>query len=154
PPLRAERWGLPLFCDDRLQRLDVECLLGDDVFQSAVLVLDLLQSLELAEFHPAVLGLPAVVGLLGDPVHATQVGDLPPRFALFDDRQDLLVGELAPFHRSSSERRASFYGVADFRGQVTSEQGWFSYPKLPLYWQDVGRAAFLIRASDKLAGFA
>src|SRR5215813_5278913 len=119
------------------------------MFQATVLVLDLLQALQLTELHPAVLRLPAVVRLLGDAVHATQVRDLAPGLAFFDDRQDLLVGELAPFHRSSSEQRASFYGVADFWEQVTSEQGWFSYPKLPLYWQDVGRAAFLIRASDK-----
>ena len=40
---------------------------------------------------------PAVIGLLGDAVGAHQVGDLPPSLALAHDRQDLLVGELAPF---------------------------------------------------------
>jgi len=30
-PPRAERWSLPLFFDDRLERLDVERLLGDDL---------------------------------------------------------------------------------------------------------------------------
>jgi hypothetical protein len=29
---------------------------------------------------------------------ATQVGDLPAGFAFFDDRQNLLVAEFAPFH--------------------------------------------------------
>src|SRR3954466_6782470 len=77
PPPRAERWGLPLFCDDRLERLDVERLLGDDLFQTAVFVLALLQPLPLPELHPAVLGLPALVRLLGDAVRATQVRDLP-----------------------------------------------------------------------------
>src|SRR5262249_58702056 len=33
PPPRAARWGLPLFCHHRFQRLDVERLLGDDVLQ-------------------------------------------------------------------------------------------------------------------------
>jgi len=46
------------------------------------------------------------------------------------------------------------HDFSEFLDASPSEQGWFSYPKLPLYWQDVGRAAFLIRASDKLAGFA
>ena len=35
-------------------------------------------------------------------MRATQIRDLPTGFAFFDDRQDLLVRELAPFHRSSS----------------------------------------------------
>ena len=84
--------GLPLFCDDRFECLNVERLHGDDLFQAAILILELLQPLHLTEFHPAVLRLPAVVRLLGDPVGATQVRDLPTGFAFSDDRQDLLVG--------------------------------------------------------------
>ena len=30
---------------------------------------------------------------------AAEIGDFPPGFAFFDDRQDLLVRELAPSHR-------------------------------------------------------
>jgi hypothetical protein len=52
-------------------------------------------------------------------MRATQVGDFPTGLAFLHDRQDLLVGEFAPFHRSSSKRRASSYGVADYWGQVT-----------------------------------
>jgi hypothetical protein len=63
--------GPTTFCHHRFQRLDVECLFGDDVFQPAVLILELLQALHLTELHPAVLGLPAVIGLLGDPIRAT-----------------------------------------------------------------------------------
>jgi hypothetical protein len=37
--------GPTTFCDDRLERLDVERLLGHDVFEPSVLVLDLLQPL-------------------------------------------------------------------------------------------------------------
>jgi hypothetical protein len=37
--------------------------------------------LHLTEFHPAALRLPAVVGLLGDPVRPAQIGDLPPGLA-------------------------------------------------------------------------
>ena len=43
------------FATDSLERLDVERLLGHDMFEPPVLVLDLLQPLELAEFEAAVL---------------------------------------------------------------------------------------------------
>src|SRR4029453_16107061 len=109
PPPRAARWGLPLFCHHRFQRLDVQRLFGDDVFEPAILVLELLQPLHLAQLHAAVLRFPAVVRLLGDPRRATKVGALPAVFALLDDRQNLLVGVFAPFHRSSSARRTSSY---------------------------------------------
>lgn len=46
------------------------------------------------------------------------------------------------------------HDFSEFLGFTPSEQGWFSYPRLPLYWREVGRAAFLIRAADNLAGFA
>jgi hypothetical protein len=48
-------------------------LFGDDVFQSPILVLELLQPLHLAELHTAVLRFPAVTRLFGDPVGPTQV---------------------------------------------------------------------------------
>jgi hypothetical protein len=78
-------------CHHRFQRLDIQRLLGDDVFQAAVLVLELLQPLHLAQLHAAVLGFPTVVGLLGDPIRATQVSDRPAGFPFLDDRQDLLA---------------------------------------------------------------
>jgi hypothetical protein len=96
-------------------------LLGDDVFQSTVFIFDLLQPLQLTALEATVLRLPAVLRLLGDPVRAAQVGNLPAGFAFFHDRQNLLVAEFAPFHRSSSERRASFYGGADYGGQVRTD---------------------------------
>jgi hypothetical protein len=46
------------------------------------------------------------------------IGDLPTGLALFDDRQDLLVGEFAPLHRPSSESEGLILCVADQRGQV------------------------------------
>jgi integrase-like protein len=114
PPPRAERWGLPLFCDDRLERLDVEGLLGHDVLQPAVLILELLQPLQLNELHPAVLRFSPVVRLLGNAMRATQVRDFLPCLALFHDRQNLFVAELAPSHRVLLLNGGpSFYGVAD-----------------------------------------
>jgi hypothetical protein len=95
------RPGLPLFSPHRFQRLDVQRLLGHDVFQPPVLILQLLQALEFAQLEAAVLRLPAVVRLLGDPVRPAQVRHLPPGFAFLDDRQDLLVAKFAPLYRSS-----------------------------------------------------
>jgi len=46
------------------------------------------------------------------------------------------------------------HDFSEFIPTTLSEQGLFSYPKLPLYWRELGRAAFLIRAGDALAGFA
>ena len=46
------------------------------------------------------------------------------------------------------------HDFSEFLGMTPSEQGWFSYPRLPLYWEDPGRAAFLVRAAGRLAGFA
>ena len=57
-----------------------------------LLVFNLFQPLHLTELLPAVLGLPAVVRLLGDPGHAAQVRHLTGGLAFLDDRQDLLVG--------------------------------------------------------------
>jgi hypothetical protein len=45
--------------------------------------------LPLAERHPAVLRFPAVIRLLGDPVNAAKIRDLPPGLAFLDDGQDL-----------------------------------------------------------------
>ena len=58
-----------------------------------------------------------VVILFCDSVCSAQVRDLPTGFAFLDDRKDLLVDEFAPFNRSSWERRASFYGVANNWGR-------------------------------------
>jgi predicted acetyltransferase len=46
------------------------------------------------------------------------------------------------------------HDFSEFLGMTPSEQGWFSYASLPLTWKEVGRAAFLVRAADRLVGFA
>ena len=91
------------FCDDGLEGLDVERLLGDDLLESTIFLFERFQPVHLAQHHAAVLRFPPVVRLLGDSVHATEIRDFPSGFAFFDDRQDLLVGEFAPLHRTSSE---------------------------------------------------
>jgi hypothetical protein len=94
-----------------LEHLDVERLLGDDLFQAAVLILDLLQPLHFTELHRAVLCLPAVVRLLGDPVRAAQVRHLAAGFAFLDDRQDLLTVYCSVSWPPPRERRAPFYAA-------------------------------------------
>lgn len=46
------------------------------------------------------------------------------------------------------------HDFSEFLGMKPSEDGWFSYPALPLYWSDPGRAAFLVRSGGGLVGFA
>lgn len=83
--------GPYIFCHHRFQRLDVQRLFGDDVSEPSIFVLELFRALHLAELHPAILRLPAVVRLLGDPVGATQVG--PPSFA-FPDVSKAAINDL------------------------------------------------------------
>jgi predicted acetyltransferase len=46
------------------------------------------------------------------------------------------------------------HDFSEFLGLKPSEEGWFSYPALPLYWSEAGRSAFLIRSGGSLVGFA
>ena len=46
------------------------------------------------------------------------------------------------------------HDFSEFLGMRPSEEGWFSYPSLPLYWSEPTRVAYLIRAEGSLVGFA
>ena len=46
------------------------------------------------------------------------------------------------------------HDFSEFLGIKPSEEGWFSYPALPLYWSEAGRAAYLVRSEGSLVGFA
>jgi predicted acetyltransferase len=46
------------------------------------------------------------------------------------------------------------HDFSEFLGIRPSEEGWFSYPELSLYWSDISRHAFLIRSGGGLVGFA
>jgi predicted acetyltransferase len=46
------------------------------------------------------------------------------------------------------------HDFSEFLGMKPSEEGWFSYPALPLYWSEPNRAAFLIWSEGSLVGFA
>jgi len=45
------------------------------------------------------------------------------------------------------------HDFSEFLGLKPSEEGWFSYPALPLYWSESGRSAFLVRSGGSLVGF-
>jgi predicted acetyltransferase len=46
------------------------------------------------------------------------------------------------------------HDFSEFLGMKPSEEGWFSYPALPLYWSESGRTAFFVRSEGSLVGFA
>jgi len=46
------------------------------------------------------------------------------------------------------------HDFSEFLGLKPSDEGWFSYPSLPLYWSEPGRAAYLVRSEGSLVGFA
>jgi len=46
------------------------------------------------------------------------------------------------------------HDFSEFLGLKPSKEGRFSYPALPLYWSEKGRAAFLVQSGESLVGFA
>jgi predicted acetyltransferase len=46
------------------------------------------------------------------------------------------------------------HDFSEFLGMKPSDDGWFAYPALPLYWSEPGRSPFLIRSGGSLVGFA
>ena len=46
------------------------------------------------------------------------------------------------------------HDFSEYLGIRPSEEGWFSYPALPLYWSDTSRHAFLVRSGGGPVGFA
>jgi len=70
--------GPYLFCEKLAQRGGVQHLLGQELLELRVLVLELLQPLGLGDVHAAVLGLPVVKRRFGDAVLARQIGGLRP----------------------------------------------------------------------------
>src|SRR6476661_1301948 len=74
------------------------------MLQLPVLILQLLQSLGFAAVHPAVLRLPAVIGLLCNAVLPTQLRRGQSSFSLLQNRDDLLFAMPCPFHLRFSFR--------------------------------------------------
>ena len=64
-----------------LQDIDIQCLIGDQLLEASVLLLELLQTTDLIELHTSVFFTPAVIGLL---CHANLSADFSDRHALID----------------------------------------------------------------------
>src|ERR1035438_5583029 len=101
PPLAAPP-GSPLFCDYRLQRPDVHRLLGHNVLQLPVLLLQLPQPSRLAQFQAAEPALPSVKTRLRNPVPTAQFSGFHPALRLLQDGDNLIFAESTLSHDSSS----------------------------------------------------
>ena len=67
---------------------------------------------------------------------------------------DLVRASQSDHHILENLLHLHMHDFSEFLGTTPSEDGRFSYPRLPLYWEEPSRAAFLIRAAGSLAGFA
>jgi Domain of Unknown Function (DUF1080) len=113
----------PVFCQQPLERLVVEPRVGQELLQPPVLLLERFQPLGVRDRHAAVLGPPLVEGRRRDVVPAAQLRQLRPveqlrcSTVLPDDADDLLVGEPARAHLSSS--RTKVEQILPYRGPVS-----------------------------------
>jgi len=78
--------------------MDIECLVGDDLLELAVFLLQVLQPMGLGDFHPTVLSLPAVVGLFANAVPAAQVRQIDSGLSFIEDGDHLVGREPAFLH--------------------------------------------------------
>jgi len=116
PPFRQAHHGLQMrdtfalgggpyhFCERLAERGCVQHLLGEQLLQLRVLVLELLQPLGLGDVPAAVLGLPAVKRRFRDAVLARQIGGLRPGLVLLQHTNDLLFREPCSLHLSVLRR--------------------------------------------------
>src|SRR5581483_5944072 len=102
-PHLAASAGLPLFCQHRVQCPDVHRLLGYDMLQLSILLLELLQPPCFAHVHAAVLRLPSVIARSCDPMPPAQLSRLHPGLRLLQDGDDLFFAESTLAHDSSSD---------------------------------------------------
>lgn len=84
---------------------------GEELLQPAVLILERLQPLRLADIHTAILGLPFVDDRIADTLLAAQVGHGTPGLVLFQNADDLVFGKSAALHLWSSRLGQSLSGT-------------------------------------------
>jgi hypothetical protein len=77
--------GVTFFSQEVLQSGIVEHRIGQQPFQTGVLVYQTLQPLGLADIHAAILGLPFIDGRIADAVLAAQIGNGNPGLMLFQN---------------------------------------------------------------------
>src|SRR5207253_5313064 len=137
-----------LFCQHRPQRLHVQRLLGHHLFQPPVLIFQLPQPSRFPDVQPAVLRLPAVVGLIADPVLPADFSHRQPRFHFHQNPNDLLLAESTFPHRSSS---LGFYTPEN------SHFRWFSFggarqSGFAVLWSCIGWRDFLVSSYVSVEG--
>jgi hypothetical protein len=86
--------GFTIFSEHRLERGVVEHLIGQELLEFAVLVLESAEARGLVDLHSAVLGSSAVEGRGRDAEAAGDLGGLGAGIDLTQRTNDLLVGEL------------------------------------------------------------
>src|SRR5215471_5741493 len=101
----------PFFCEHRLERLDVERKIGDDLLQPPIFIFELSQSLRLAVIHSRKLGFPAIERRRSYADSPDDIFHLRAGVGLAKRSDDLLLGE--------STFRHAFSLWSSFWGQVT-----------------------------------
>src|SRR5262249_29342009 len=102
PPGPATGSASELFCQRLPENRLVERQVGDELLELAILLAQLAELLQLARADVAELLLPAIVGLLADPVLAAHLHHRHTALPLPADRHHLLRRELARPHRPIS----------------------------------------------------
>jgi death on curing protein len=100
--------------------MDIERLVGDDLLELAVFLLQVLQPMGLGDFHPTVLSLPAVVGLFANAVPAAQVRQIDSGLSFIEDGDHLVGREPAFLHGLP-------LGVVGWKTCI-SHFKWFTFP--------------------------
>jgi hypothetical protein len=114
--IRRRAAGALSFCQQVLQRGDVEHRLRQQLLQAPVLALEALQALRVRRAHPPKLRFPAIEGLLADPVSAADLGRRRLALLLAQHADDLRLAEPALPHGPSSDDGLSGQSESQLRG--------------------------------------
>src|SRR5690606_37884854 len=117
PQPGAQRRALPFFSDDRLEHLDVESLVGNELLEPPILLFELLQPPRLVDLHDSELRFPAVEGGRRDAQFPANVLHLHAGVGLFERVDDLFLGVPALPHEPYPTRLGSRFAWSTFRGQ-------------------------------------
>jgi hypothetical protein len=90
-PADADAEGLPLFCQQLLQDLQLQIALGHQLFQPRLLTLQMPQPHRLSHLKRTISAAPAVKRLLGNAVPSADISDLLPRDLRFAQNPDDLL---------------------------------------------------------------
>src|SRR5690606_15058225 len=113
----AQRRALPFFSDDRLEHLDVESLVGNELLEPPILLFELLQPPRLVDLHASELRFPAVEGGRRDAQFPAHVLHLHAGVGLFERVDDLFLGVPALPHEPYPTRLGSRFAWSTFWGQ-------------------------------------